>query len=150
MRMRKILFVCTGNTCRSPMAEIIMKNKLKNAGVTDIRVTSAGLSAIDGDKISKNSFTALKNMGYKPYGFKSKRLTQKHMRTYDLVICMTESHKRCLQGFKNAVTMHELTGLGDIPDPYGQGIDVYERTAYCISAACEIILSRIINEKGEQ
>ncbi len=147
--MKKIMFVCTGNTCRSPMAEIIMKNKLKELGITDIRVSSAGLSAVDGEKISKNSFLALKGMGYKAYGFKSKRLTQKHMRNYDLVVCMTKNHKEYLKNFKNAVTMHELTGLGDVPDPYGQGLEVYERTAYCISAGCEIIISRIINEKGE-
>lgn len=147
--MRRILFVCTGNTCRSPMAEIIMKNKIKEAGVTDVRVSSAGIMALNGSKMSENSFKALKKLGLKPYGFKSKQLTEKHVRNADVIICMTAEHKRFFGGLKTVRTMNEVSGLGDIPDPYGQSQEVYEKTAYCISAACEIILNRIINEKGE-
>jgi protein-tyrosine-phosphatase len=131
------------------MAEIIMKNKLKNAGVSKVRVTSAGVSAIDGGKMSANSSSALKELGYKPYGFKSKPVSEKLIRTADLVICMTAQHKLFFKGFKNVTTMNELAGLGDVPDPYGQGVDVYLNTAYFISAACEIILTRLINEKGD-
>ena len=145
----KIVFVCTGNTCRSPMAEIIMKNKLKSAGISKVRVSSAGVSAVDGEKMSKNSFDALKELGYKPYGFKSKMITEKIVRTADIVVCMTDRHKLFFKGFKNVTTMDELAGLGNVPDPYGQGMDVYLKTAYFISAACEIILTRLINEKGD-
>jgi protein-tyrosine phosphatase len=131
------------------MAEIIMKNKMKDAGVTDFRVTSAGVAAVLGGKMSKNSFEALKSMGYKPYGFKSKPLTDKLVRSADMVICMSASHKAFMKGYDNIYTMNELAMLGDIPDPYGGNKDVYERVAYIISASCEIILSRIINQKGE-
>ena len=57
------------------MAEIILKNKIKLAGIKGVRVWSAGLNTADGLKMSKNSFEALKKLGYKPYGFKSRQLT---------------------------------------------------------------------------
>ena len=89
MRKKKIVFVCTGNTCRSPMAEKILKQKLKLAGIEEYTVTSAGLSAVAGEKMSKNSFEALKKLGYKPYGFKSRPLTRELLERADLVVCMT-------------------------------------------------------------
>lgn len=147
--MKKITFVCTGNTCRSPMAEIILKSKLKLAGVKDIKVTSAGLNAKDGDKINPKSMQALKLMGLKAYSFRSKNLTEKLIKSSDMIICMTGTHKLYLAGEKNVYSMHEITGLGDIADPYGQDVGVYIKTSHEIEDGCNILLKKLLKEKGE-
>ena len=149
MKKKSIIFVCTGNTCRSPMAEVILKNKLKFAGITDIKVLSAGLAAADGDKMSKNSALALKQLGYKATGFKSRKLTREMVEKATMVICMTASHKFHLLGFENVYTVSELTGLNDVTDPFGGSLAVYMETSRQLEDACNIILNKILTVKGE-
>ena len=149
MKKKSIIFVCTGNTCRSPMAEIILKTKLKNAGITDVKVSSAGLCASLGEKMSKNSSLALKELGYKPIGFKSKPLTLELINKATMLVCMTNGHKNQLIAFNKAYTISELCSCADVLDPYGQSLEIYVKTARQIEDACEKILNKIIKVKGE-
>ena len=145
--MKRIFFICTGNTCRSPMAEIMLKTMLKQAQIKGIVVRSAGLQATDGKKMSENSRKALKQLGYLPYGFKARLLTPEIIKKADMLICMTENHKKAVANEK-AYSVSELTGVGEIGDPYGCDLATYLKTAKQLEQACKIIVDEIKKVKG--
>ena len=132
-----VLFVCTGNTCRSPMAEIIANSFFKHAGIA-ARASSCGVFAVPHAPASKNAVAAVGDalLPHKSRGINFKIIEDAH-----LVICMTAGHKAAiLAGFDNAghkvFTFAEL-GFGDVPDPFGGDAAMY--------AACAKSLEKYIN-----
>lgn len=147
---RKIAFVCTGNTCRSPLAAGLAKKflaermgcgggKLRENGV---EVISAGLFAGPESKATPEAIHAAAAKGADISRHRSKKITSELIKSCDLIFCMTEFHlKETKRLAGNSPTLiYLLDEQHDVPDPIGGNLDVYEKTAEHIEQA---LLERI-------
>lgn len=137
--MKKIMFICSGNTCRSPLAEGLFKKCLKDNNITDIQVESAGVGAFPGDDVSINSILVAGSRGVDISGHRARNINPEHILTTDLFVCMSESHKQVLLRHCDE---NKIIVLG-VPDPYGRSIEAYEECAKQIESQFPEILSKI-------
>lgn len=140
--MIEICFVCTGNTCRSIMAERIAKKIAKNKGMKDLKFSSVGIYA-SGENITDNAQIALKRLGYDGRNRKSIKLSKTKPNV--LYVTVTNDHKKFVDSKK--VLSFEDFGT-KVFDPYGQSIDVYVQTAKQLEKNVKILLEKIENLRG--
>lgn len=134
--MKKILFVCSGNTCRSPMAQGIF-NKLSKEKNLDYIAESAGILTKTGLPYSKNSVIACKEMDIDIEKGKSVSMLDVNINDYDLFVPMSVSHAQALVAYgadKDKIMLLKSTGISD---PYGGDLDVYR-------ACCKEIYQSIL------
>lgn len=135
--IKRILFVCTGNACRSPMAQVIFRRlvsndpSLKSSG---IEVESAGTGA-GLDSATPEAIECMAEYGLNLNGHQPKSIDGHIVQWADLVLVMESRHKdialsRFPQAEKKTHLLSEYVGeSGDIPDPYLQGIEIYRECA---------------------
>lgn len=141
----RLLFVCTGNTCRSPMAEALAGRKASERGL-DIEVCSAGMMCGFGEKMADNAVAALKDMGITDFRHESQPVTQRLADDSDLIFTMTWQQKSSLAHFideDKIFTFRELAPFGDIPDPYGGDINVYRACAKTLDKALDYVMDYV-------
>jgi len=141
----KVLFVCTGNICRSPMAEVIFKNLSIKHG-SKITVHGAGTHADVASPMMENAANALRHFGEKNTRQQkgAKQFVFKMLREYDWIICMTREHKRFIGEHPNVKTLDEFSGCGDVFDPWGYSLETYAEVCKQLQVALGALYHTIV------
>ena len=143
----QILFVCTGNTCRSPMAEGFFNNISSQKGI-DASASSAGISVFPMSCVSPFSVLAMNEYDIDISSHNPAQLNVEHIKNADLILTMTSNQAAYLkmaypENLNKIFSLAEYTLTLDISDPYGQGQDVYRKCAEEIRKAVLILCESI-------
>jgi len=140
--------VCTGNTCRSPMAEALF-NSIASAAQSNLRAESAGLHAGNGVPATDNACTVMRTLGIDISSHRSRRLTKELMDKADLVLAMsTVQRGRVVASFPEEKSKVAVLGGyagtgGDVDDPFGRTLEAYHRCAEQLSQLVTAVHNRL-------
>lgn len=151
--MPRLAFVCTGNTCRSPMAcglFLALLNEKYPETADQFAVQSAGLFALDGEPASSHAVTVLSELGIDIRNHRAARVDESVIAAADIIVALTAAHKNRIVSFypqarDRVVTLYELAGLpeADVEDPIGSDLAEYRHTRDQIRGLIERVLLRL-------
>lgn len=141
--MFEILMVCTGNICRSPMAEGLLRHLLPTSLKTDVRVSSAGTHALHGNQAAPHAMTTMAQLGIDIGNHRARQVNRELLRRVDLALAMEKSHLSAMRGMllfgKSNLKMLTAFAPGedqpDVDDPYGGPLEMYQESLIAIRPA---------------
>src|SRR5256884_7527024 len=147
-----VLFVCTGNICRSPLAAALLERALKERGL-DVNVTSAGTGAWDGAPASEGAYLVGLERGLDLSGHRARLLTRELVEQADLILTMARHHRARvdeLGGETHVFVLGEYAGregdAAEVSDPFGGDLEVYRDTCVELEALIDTAVERIVKE----
>lgn len=151
--MKKIIFICTGNICRSPMAQYYMKERLKKLGLEDeYFIDSCGTFGTKGERATLNTMIAMEKYDVCLNDHRAKNIKDVNLEDYDYIMCLTLQHKQqILQVFPDLKEkVFTLKGYNkekpldlDIKDPWGYDRDVHAMCAKEIVYSVDELLENL-------
>ena len=132
-----VLFLCTGNICRSPMAAAIARGEIARAGLEDIEISSAGTAALVGSGATREAAIVAEENGLSLAGHRARQVTPELLSTIDLVVGMQPHHAEVASrlGAREAITLSS-----PIYDPYGLGVGACRETWALLSSLIPALL----------
>ena len=139
--MKKIMFICSGNTCRSPLAEGLFKKYLQENKITDIEVSSAGVNIFPGDEVDVRSALVAISKGVDISLHRARKINPEHIMTTDLFVCLNDESEKALakQCDKSKIMSFSIS------DPYNKSAEKYEACCSELERCFPEILQRIKN-----
>mgnify|MGYP000158791910 CR=1 FL=1 len=134
----KIMFICTGNICRSAMAHYLLEKKLKDKNIKNVEVYSSGIYAEENETSTYEAKEVMKEYGVDLSSHRATNTMKSNIKDMDLILCMTVNHKRELiymypELKEKIYTLKEYVGDTenglDIKDPWGYGLATYRMCA---------------------
>jgi len=146
MEKKLVLFVCTGNTCRSPLAEALFNKYAAEKGIP-YTAGSAGVCVKYPSEASENTVIAGKELGVDLSAHRSRQVDVEILSKAALIVCMNERHKTMLgERFGGIADKAALISDGGIADPYGMSLGVYRAMAADMDKAVKRLVEKLSRE----
>lgn len=149
----RVLLVCSGNTCRSPLAAAMLQRLLQEGGPEGVVAESAGTGAFEGAPASEGAYLVALEEGLDLSAHRARQLTADLVRSADLILTMSQSHLRRVRelgGAGKAMLLGDYASAGtggeEVRDPYGGGVDLYRETYRQLSRLIEGARRRLLAE----